>query len=188
MKINANQIRAGNVLEVNGKLYAVLKAQNIQPGKGNAVTQIEMRGLLDGLKTTERFRTVESVERVFIDERDFQYLYPEGDLYTFMDKENFEQVSVPREVIGEPAQFLQEGMEVHMSLYEGKPVAVELPQTVILDVVETEPTVKGQTAASSYKPALCGNGLRVMVPAHVAPGTRIVVSTAEGAYLERAKD
>ena len=188
MKINANQLRAGHVIELNGKLYAVLKAQNIQPGKGTPVTQLEMRGVADGVKINERYRTTESVERVFIDEREFQFLFAEGEQCTFMDVQNYEQLTVPTEVIGEAVKFLQESMHVTIRLYEGKAVAVELPQTVTLTVVETEPTVRGQTAASSYKPAILDNGVRVMVPPHVGVGTKIVVSTDEGNYLERSKD
>ena len=188
MKVNANQLRAGHVVELNGKLYAVHKAQNIQPGKGSPVTQLELRGVKDGVKINERYRTTESVERVFIDEREFQYLYSEGEQHTFMDIETFEQVSIHADVIGEPARFLQEGMHVHLSLYEGVPVAGELPKTVTLKVKETEPSVKGQTAASSYKPAILETGLRVMVPAHIGPGARIVISTDDGSYVERAKD
>ena len=188
MKVNANQLRAGNVVELNGKLYTVLKAQNIQPGKGTPVTQLDMRGIADGVKINERFRTTESVERVFIDEREYQYLFDDGDMLTFMDIENYEQLAVPKDVVGDPAVFLQEGMHVQIRTYEGKPVAVELPQTVTLEVTETEPTVKGQTASSSYKPAIVSNGERVMVPPHITVGTRVVVSTDDGSYLERAKD
>lgn len=187
-KVNASQIRAGNVIIMNDKLYVVLKAQNVQPGKGAAVTQLEMRGVVDGVKTNERFRTTEQVERAFIDQGEYQFLFQDGDSYTFMDTQTFEQVAVDGEIIGDPKVFLQEGMQVKMSLYEGKPVAVELPQTVVLEVVETEPVVKGQTATSSYKPSICSNGVRVMVPPHVGPGTRIVVYTADGTYMERAKD
>lgn len=188
MKINANQLRAGHVIELNGKLYAVLKAQNIQPGKGTPVTQLDMRGVADGVKINQRYRTTESVERVFIDEREFQFLFAEGEQCTFMDVENYEQLTVPTEVIGEAVKFLQESMHVTIRLYEGKAVAVELPQTVVLTVTETEPTVRGQTAASSYKPAILENGVRVMVPAHIGVGAKIVVSTDEGNYLERSKD
>ncbi len=188
MKINANQLRAGHVIELNGKLYAVLKAQNIQPGKGTPVTQLDMRGVADGVKINQRYRTTESVERVFIDEREFQFLYAEGEQCTFMDVENYEQLTVPKEIIGEAVVFLQESMHVTIRLYEGVAVAVELPQTVTLTVTETEPTVRGQTAASSHKPAILDNGVRVMVPPHIGVGARIVVSTDEGAYVERAKD
>ncbi len=187
MKVNANQLRTGHVIEIEGKLYAVLKAQNIQPGKGNAVTQLELRRIADGIKVMQRFRTVESVERVYIEERPFQYLFGDGDSFTFMDQENFDQITLPKDILGDMTQYLQEGMQVQMSMFEGTPVAVEFPSTVILAVVETEPTVKGQTAASSYKPAILSNGMRITVPAHVAPGARIVVATVDGSYMERAK-
>jgi len=188
-KVNANQLRKGNVVEINGKLLAVLTAQNIQPGKGTPVMQLDLRDLQSGVKTTERYRTTESVERVFIDTREFSYLFTEGDMYTFMDKENYEQVAVHADVVGEQAVWLQEGMEVEIALYDGKPVSVTLPQTVIMAITETEPTVKGQTASSSYKPAIVENGQRVMVPPHVSSGVRIVINIQEGAtYMERAKD
>ncbi|MBI1777588.1 MAG: elongation factor P [Proteobacteria bacterium] len=188
MKVNANTLRAGHVVEMNGQLYSVLKAENIQPGKGTPVTQVDMRRLGDGNKVTERFRTQEQVERAYIDEREFQYLYREDENHAFMDIETFDQLSVSAELIGDPAQFLQDGMHVSIRLHEGKPVSVELPQKVILEVTETEPTVKGQTAASSYKPAVLSNGIRSMVPSFITPGTKIVVNTADGSYLERAKD
>jgi elongation factor P len=188
MKVNANTLRAGHVVEMNGHLYSVMKAENIQPGKGNPVTQVDMRRLSDGNKVTERFRTQEQVERAYIDERDFQYLYSEGESHAFMDIESFEQLSVPGDLIGESAAFLQDGMHVTMRLHDGKPVSVALPQKVVLEVTETEPTVKGQTAASSYKPATLANGVRTMVPAFVTAGTKIVVNTEDGSYLERSKD
>lgn len=188
MKVNANTLRAGHVIEHNGHLFAVIKAENIQPGKGTPVTQVDLRRLSDGIKVTERFRTQETVERAYIDERDFQYLFQEDDNYTFMDVETYEQLQVPKEVVGDPAVFLQDGMKVSMRLHEGKAVAVALPQKVVLEVVEADPVVKGQTAASSYKPAIMSNGIRVMVPPFITAGTRIVVNTEDGTYLERAKD
>ena len=188
MKVNANQLRQGQVVEINGKLFAIIKADNIQPGKGTPVMQLEMRGLSDGVKTTERYRTNEQVERAFIDEGEFQYLYEDGEGFAFMDVANFEQLTVPKEVIGDPAVFLQEGMHVTMRSHEGVPVSVDIPAKVTLEVTETEPVVKGQTASSSYKPATLENGVRCMVPPHIGAGTRIVVNTADGSYVERAKD
>ena len=188
VKVNANTLRSGQVIEHNGHLFTVIKAENIQPGKGTPVTQIDMRRLSDGIKTTERFRTQETVERAYIDERDFTYLFQEGDAYTFMDVETYDQIQVAKEVVGEPAVFLQDGMKVAMRLHEGRPVSVALPQKVTLEVVEADPVVKGQTAASSYKPAIMSNGIRVMVPPFVTAGTRIVVNTEDGSYMERAKD
>lgn len=188
MKVIASQVRKGNVLEAEGQLYVVLSAENFHPGKGTPTTQIDMRRISDGVKVSQRYKTTEQVERAFIEDKDYQYLYDDGEGFTFMDGETFEQISVPKDVIGDQAPFLQENMTVKISLFEGTPVAVELPQKVTLEVVETEPAMKGQTAASSYKPAMLSNGVRTTVPPHIAPGTRIVVMTADGAYVERAKD
>jgi elongation factor P len=186
MKINAIDIKPGNVLEHQNKLWIVLKRDLVQPGKGGSFAQVEMRDLRGGSKLSERFRTQESVERVRLDEKDMQFLYMEGDQATFMDNENFEQVTVPREVIGDPADFLADGMVCSVTLYEGIALSVELPQSVTLEVVEADPVVRGQTAASSYKPAVLENGLRVLVPPFIAAGERIVVDTSEVAYMRRA--
>jgi elongation factor P len=188
LKVIASQVRKGNVLEVDGQLYVVLSAENFHPGKGTPTTQIDMRRISDGVKMSPRYKTTEQVERAFIDEQDFQYLFQDGDGFTFMNGETFDQVTVPKDIVGDQAPFLQENMTVHLSLHEGIPVAIELPQKVTLEVVETDPAMKGQTAASSYKPALLSNGVKTNVPPHIAPGTRIVVMTADGAYVERAKD
>jgi elongation factor P len=187
MKINANELRAGNVMEFRGKLWAVAKAQHITPGKGGAFVQVELREVRDGTKLNERFRSGESVERVRIDDHDYQFLFGDDTTLTFMDEQTYEQVSVDRTLIGEAAGFLQDGMKVIISSYEGTPVGVELPQTVTLRIDEADPVVKGQTASSSYKPAKLENGMRVMVPPHIEAGTRIVVNTADGSYVERAK-
>jgi elongation factor P len=188
MKVNANTMRPGHVMEHNGKLWTVLKTQIVQPGKGGAFIQIEMRDVRSGIKTIERFRTQETVERARLDEHEMTFLFADGDNYTFMDKETYEQISILGDLIGEPKVFLQDGMEVNVQSFEGSPISVELPQTVTLRIVEAEPVVKGQTASSSYKPALLENGVRVMVPPHVESGTRIVVNTVDSTYLERAKD
>ena len=188
MKVIASQIRKGNVVEVDGQLYAVLSSENFHPGKGTPTTQIDMRRISDGIKTTHRYKTTEQVERAFVEDQDFQYLYADGDGFTFMNGESFEQVTVPKDVVGDQAPYLQENMTVRLSMYDGVPIAIELPQRVTLEVVETEPTMKGQTASSSYKPAVLSNGVRTLVPAHIVPGTRIVVLTADGSYSERAKD
>ena len=187
MKIQANTIRPGNVIEHEGKQWSVLKIQLIQPGKGGAFIQVEMRDVASGVKTNVRWRTQDTVEKLSVDEREYSYLYAEGDLLTFMDSENYEQTALPRDMLGDAAAFLQENMHVTMDLIEGKPVAVHLPQTVTLRVTEADPVVKGQTAASSYKPAMLENGVRVMVPPFVEAGTRVVVNTEDGSYVERAK-
>ncbi len=188
MKVNAITIRAGNVLEHNGKLWVVLKSDIIQPGKGAAVVQVEMRDIRSGTKTNERFRTQETVERARLDEHEMQFLYAEDSRCTFMDKESFEQMELDKELIGPPAQFLQEGMVCTVTTHEGTPIGVQLPPQVTMEIVEAEPVVKGQTASSSYKPAILENGVKVMVPPHIETGTRVVVGTADASYVERAKD
>lgn len=188
MKINANDIRPGIVLEQNGKLYMVLKRETVQPGKGGAFAAVEMKDIRTGTKIVERYRTQETVERARLDEKEMSFLYIEGDQATFMDQESYEQIQIPRDLIGDPADFLQDGMIATVLLYEGEPLTVELPQTVVMEVVEADPVVKGQTASSSYKPGKLANGRRVMVPPHLEAGTRIVVNTTDGTYLERAKD
>lgn len=188
MKVNAITIRAGNVLDYEGKLRLVTKVDIIQPGKGNAVVQVEMKDVRTGVKTNTRFRTQETVERARLDEHEMQFLFQDGEQYTFMDNETFEQHVIPADTIGAPAVFLQEGMVCTVTLHEGTPLSVELPATVTMTIVEAEPVVKGQTASSSYKPAILENGVRVMVPPHIENGTRIVVNTADNTYLERAKD
>jgi elongation factor P len=188
VKVIASSIRKGNVLEIGSKLCVVLKAENIHPGKGTPVTHLDMRRIQDGVKITERYRTTEQVERVYLEEKSYNYLYEDDMGYTFMEPETFEQITVAKDVIGEQAVYLQENMSCLLSLHEGIAIAIELPQRVTLEVVEAEPVVKGQTASSSYKPAVLSNGVRIMVPPHIAAGTRVVVMTADGSYVERAKD
>lgn len=188
MKVTALTLKPGNVIDYNGKLFVILKSEAIQPGKGNAVVQVEMRDVFSGNKVDERFRTQETVEKAFVDEMEFQYLYDEGNNATFMNNETYEQLSVDKDLIGDPAVYLQEGMMVSISLHDGKPLSVTLPKHVTMEVIEAEPVVKGQTASSSYKPAVVENGQRVMVPPHIATGTRIVINTMDNSYVERAKD
>jgi elongation factor P len=188
VRVIASSLRKGNIVDIDGKLYVILSAENIHPGKGTPVTQLDMRRISDGVKVSERYRTTEQVERAHVEDREYQYLYQDGDGYHFMNAETYDQVAVPEDVIGGQAAYLQEGMKVTLSIHESIAVAIELPQRVVLEVVETEPTVKGQTASSSYKPAVLSNGVRTGVPSHVTPGTRIVVMTADGSYVERAKD
>ncbi len=188
VSVIASSIRKGNVIEKDGKLYVVLTAENIHPGKGTPVTQLEMRRISDGVKVNERYKTTDSLEKAFIDERTYQYLYQDGDHWVFMDPETFDQVHVGKDVVGDAAPYLQESMEVRLSSHNGLPIALEIPARATFEVVETEPVVKGQTASGSFKPAVLSNGVRTMVPTHITVGTRIVVQTADGAYIERAKD
>ncbi|RTL48624.1 MAG: elongation factor P [Bradyrhizobiaceae bacterium] len=188
VRVIASSIRKGNIIEQDGKLYVVLTAENIHPGKGTPVSQIEMRRLSDGTKISERYKTTDQVERAHVEDRDFNYLYEDGDGFHFMNNENYDQIQVSKDVVGDAAPYLQENMTVKLSIHEGNAVAIVLPQRVTLEVVETEPVTKGQTASSSYKPAILSNGVRSAVPPHVGVGTRIVVMTEDGSYVERAKD
>ena len=188
MKVIASTLRKGNVIETEGKLYVILFAENIHPGKGTPVTQLDMRRITDGVKVSERYRTTEQVERAFVEDREHTFLYNDGEGYHFMNPENYEQIAVPEDVIGDAAPYLQEGMAVMLSIHNGTPLSIELPQRVTLEITETEPVVKGQTASSSYKPAVLSNGVRTAVPPHITTGTRVVVMTADGSYVERAKD
>ena len=188
-KVIASSLRKGNVVELeDGKLAVVLSAENIHPGKGTPVTQLELRRISDGVKLSERYKTTASVERAFVEERAYNYLYEDGTSFVFMDPENYEQLPVPADVVGDSAAFLAENMEVTISLHNGVPISIELPARVSLEIVETEPVIKGRAVSSSFKPAVLSNGVKTMVPAHITAGTRIVVMTADASYVERAKD
>ncbi len=188
MKVPASSLRKGNIVEIDGKLGVIVSTENIHPGKGTPVTQMDVRRIADGVKVSLRFKTTEQVERAFVEDRKHQFMYHDGEGFHFMNMESYDQVALPADIIGDQAAYLQSEMEVTISLYDGVPVAIELPPKAVLEVVETEPTIKSQTAASSYKPALLSNGVRTMVPSFVTAGTRIVVMTADGSYVERAKD
>ncbi|MEX6632556.1 elongation factor P [Hyphococcus lacteus] len=186
MKINGNEIRPGNVIEHQGGLWAAVKINAVKPGKGPAYAQVELKNLIDGRKMNERFRASETVERVRLEQKDHTYLYKEGDMLVFMDQENYEQVSIPTDMIGDRAAFLQDGMAVTIESHEGRPIGVALPEHVALEITETEPTVKGQTASSSYKPSTVDNGLRIMVPPYMSVGEKIIVNTETLEYVKRA--
>ena len=186
MKINGNEIRPGNVIEHAGGLWVAVKTMAVKPGKGGAFNQVELKNLIDGTKLNERFRSSETVERVRLEQKDFQFLYEQGDALVFMDNESYEQLELAKDFVGDRAAFLQDGMTVTVELHEERPIGISLPDQVVLEVVEADPVVKGQTAASSYKPAIMENGVRVMVPPFVTAGERIVVDTNEITYLRRA--
>ena len=187
-KVIASSLRKGTVVDLDGKLYVVLTAQNIHPGKGTPVTQLDLRRISDGVKISERYRTTEQVERAFVESREHSFLYGDDEGFHFMNPETYDQVVVPKDVIGDQAVYLQEGMACMVSLHDGLAIAIELPQRVTFEIVETEPTTKGQTVSGSYKPATLTNGVRTMVPPYLTAGTRIVVMTEDGSYVERAKD
>ncbi len=187
MKINGNEIRPGNVIQHKGGLWVAVKIQAVKPGKGGAFAQVELKNLIDGTKLNERFRASETVERVRLEQKAHQFLYTDGDMLVFMDTDSYEQIQLPADFLGDRAAFLQDGMQVMVESHEGKPLGVSLPDQVTLEVVEAEPVVKGQTATSSYKPAVMDNGVRVMVPPFVGTGEKIVVDTNELTYVRRAE-
>jgi elongation factor P len=188
VRVIASSLRKGNIVDLDGQLYVVLSAESFHPGKGTPTTQIDMRRISDGVKTQQRYKTTEQVERAHVEEREFQFLYHDGDGHHFMNTENYDQVTLQDDVVGDQGAYLQPEMKVMMSVHEATPIALQLPQKVVLEVTDTEPTTKGQTASSSYKPAMLSNGVRTNVPPFIATGTRIVVMTADGSYVERAKE
>lgn len=188
MKVAAISLRKGQVVEYNDKLWVVLENEIRQPGKGASVAQVVMRDIASGTKTDVRFATQDMVERARVDEIEYQFLFANEDEYTFMNNENFEQIVVNKDLIGDQAAYLQDGMIVTAQIYEERPLSITLPDQVTVTIIEADPVVKGQTASSSYKPAVIDNGLRVMVPPHIESGTRIIVRTADSTYVERAKD
>jgi elongation factor P len=189
VRVIASSIRKGNIIErEDGQLCVVLSAESFHPGKGTPTTQIDMRRLSDGVKVTDRFKTTEQVERAFVEDKNYDFLYSDADGHHFMNTETYDQIQVAGDVIGDQAQWLQEGMKVILSIFNETPVGIQLPPRVTLEIVETEPAMKGQTASSSYKPAKLSNGARVMVPPHITAGTRVVIQTEDGSYVERAKD
>jgi elongation factor P len=188
VKVIASTLRKGNVVDIDGRLYVVLTAQNIHPGKGTPVTQLDMRRISDGVKVSERYRTTEQVERAFVEDREHTFLYEDGEGFHFMNPESYDQLVVPADIIGDLKPYLQENMAVMLATHNGVPISLELPARVTLEITETEPVVKGQTASSSYKPAMLSNGVRTLVPPHIQAGTRVVIMTEDGSYVERAKD
>ena len=188
MKVIASQLRKGNIVDIDCKLYVVLTAENFHPGKGTPTTQVDMRRISDGVKTSQRYKTTDQVERAHVEDHEYSYLYQDGEGFHFMNQENYEQIQVPADVVGDYDKYLQEGMVVSVAMHEGTPVSMEIPQKVILEITDTEPVVKGQTASGSFKPATLSNGVRTMVPTHIVTGTRVVITTADGSYVERAKE
>jgi elongation factor P len=188
VKVIASQLRKGNIVDIDGKLYVVLTAENFHPGKGTPTTQVDMRRISDGVKTSQRYKTTDQVERAHVEDHEFSYLYHDPEGFHFMNQETYDQVRVPADVVGDYEKYLQEGMVVSLAIHESTPVSIEIPQKVTLEITDTEPVVKGQTASGSFKPAMLSNGVRTMVPTHITPGTRVVINTADGSYVERAKD
>ena len=188
MKIDGNQIKVGNILEINSKLWRVNKTQHTQPGKGGAYIQVEMKELKNGTKMNERFRSSESVERAILEEKECQFLYQNNNQFIFMDNKSFEQIEIGRDIISEDQEkYLKEDDTIVVQIYENHPVAIELPDNIILEVIEADAVVKGQAAASSYKPAVLDRNIKTLVPQFIGVGDFIVISTVDSSYIEKAK-
>ena len=185
-KINGNEIRPGMVIEYQDTLWAAVKTMAVKPGKGPAYNQVELKNLIDGRKLNNRFGSDEKVERTRLEQKDFQFLYKQDESLVFMDTDSYEQIELAEDFVGERAAFLQDGMTVTLEMHEERPIGIKLPDYVTLEIVEADPVVKGQTAASSYKPAVLENGVRVLVPPFISSGERIIVDTSEITYIRRA--
>jgi elongation factor P len=188
VKVIASSLRKGNVVEIDGRLYAVLSATNFHPGKGTPTTSVDMRRISDGNKVSERWKTTDQVEKATVDEREYDFLYEDGEGFHFMEPISYEQLVVTPDVMGDNKVYLEEGMRCYVKTFEGVAIALEVPQKITVEITETEPVVKGQTASSSYKPAITTKGLRVMVPPHIDVGTRIIINTDDNSYQGRDKE
>jgi elongation factor P len=186
-KIAGNEIRPGSMIEHQGQLWVAVKTQAVKPGKGGAYAQVELKDIVNGTKLNERFRSSETVEEIYLDKKDFTFLFAGDDTLTFMDVETFDQIELQRDFVGDQAQYLADGMKVMLQLYEGKPISIRLPPQVTLEVVEADAVMKGGTAAPSYKGAKLENGMQIQVPPFINAGTKVVVSTEDGTYLRRAE-
>lgn len=187
MKIDGSAVRAGMVIEHKNRLWLVTRHNIVAPGNWRAMNQVELKDVKTGTKSNERFSSDEKIDRVSLEQKEYQFLYPEGDMLTLMDNTTYEQISVPKEMIGDQIAFIKDGMNVIVESHEGNVLHVSLPEKVEMKIVEAEPVVKGQTASSSYKPAVLENGVRILVPPFISAGERVVVNTVELTYVERAK-
>ena len=185
-KITGNEISPGTLIEFDGGLWVAVKTAKVKPGKGGAYNQVELKNVTTGTKLNQRFRSDEAVDEAVLDKKDFQFLYASGDMLTFMDMENYEQIELASDFVGEQAQFLQDGMKTLVQLYDGKPIGIKLPVQVTLTVTEADPVMKGGTAAPSYKTAILENGLKLQVPPFIGAGEKIIVATEDGSYVRRA--
>jgi elongation factor P len=185
-KITGNEISPGTLIDFEGNLWMAVKTQKVKPGKGGAYNQVELKDIINGTKLNQRFRSDETVDEIFLDKKDFQFLYAAGDMLTFMDMESYEQIELSAEFVGDQARFLQDGMKTLVQMHEGRPIGIKLPVQVVLTVAEADPVLKGGTAAPSYKSAVLENGLKIQVPPFIAPGEKIIVATEDGSYVRRA--
>ncbi len=186
-KITGNEISPGTLIEFDGGLWVAVKTAKVKPGKGGAYNQVELKEIIHGTKLNQRFRSDEAVDEIYLDKKDYNFLYANGDMLTFMDAETYDQIELQSEWVGDQAQYLVDGMKVMLQLYEGKPISIKLPAQVTLQVAEADPVLRGGTAAPSYKSAKLENGMAIQVPPFIDAGTKIVVSTEDGSYVRRAE-
>ncbi len=186
-KISGNEVRPGTMIEHQGRLWMCVKSQSVKPGKGGAYNQVELKDIESGTKLNERFRSSEMVEEINLDKKDFQFLYANGDMLTFMDMETYDQIELAADFVGDQAAFLQDGMKTLVQMHESKPIGIKLPVQVTMTVAEADPVLKGGTAAPSYKTAVLENGLKIQVPPFIGAGERIIVATEDGSYVRRAE-
>jgi elongation factor P len=187
-KITGNEISPGTLINYEGGLWIAVKTVKVKPGKGGAYNQVELKNITSGTKLNQRFRSDEAVDEAVLDKKDFQFLYANGEMLTFMDMENYEQIELAVDFVGEDqARFLQDGMKTLVNLYDGKPIGIKLPVQVTLTVAEADPVMKGGTAAPSYKTAVLENGLKIQVPPFIGAGEKVIVATEDGSYVRRAE-
>ena len=185
MKINGNAVKPGMVIEHKGELWVVAKSQSVKPGKGGAFNQVEMKSINKATKLNERFRSSDNVERAIVEEINFNYLYEDKGEFFFIDNKTFEQISLKKEILGEKSKFLSEGIEVKIGIYNNSPIKINLPNQIECKIQTTDASIKGQTAASSYKPALLENGINVQVPPFIESGDIIIVDTRTNEYIKK---
>ena len=187
MKVNGNSLKAGMIINHKGSIWKVISSQSVKPGKGGAFAQVELKNIKDNSKLNERFRSNEVVERLYVENKSYQFTYKDEISFYFMENNTYEQISLDKSVVGDLELFLQDNMAVTVEFIESKPVSLKLPENIKEKVVETEAVIKGQTAASSFKPAILSNGYKIMVPGHIENGTEIIISTTTFTYVEKAK-
>ena len=185
MKISANEIKPGMLIEHKNDLWEGLKTQHVKPGKGGAFNQVEMKSVNKNTKMNERFRSSETVEKAAVEESKYSYLYKDENNYYFMHTKTFEQININKKILNEKGNFLSENLEVTISFYDDKPISVELPNQINCKVVTTDIALKGQTVSSSYKPATLENGIKIQVPPFIESGDTIIVDTRSSEYIKK---
>ena len=185
MKINANEIRVGMLIEYKSDLWEVLKTQHVKPGKGGAFNQVEMKSINKSTKINERFRTGETIEKANVDEVELNYLYEDGEKFFFINQKNFEQIEINKKIIGDKGKFLKENLKIKIKFYDDRAIGLELPNQLNFKIKSTDAALKGQTVSSSYKPAVLENDIKIQVPPFIESGDEIVIDTRTIEYVKK---